>query len=320
MKKSFLLLHVMGIWALLGVVAFAQTSPTNSAPPISPTEIIRRFTEKESELRQIWINYAYQQETKFQELGPAKTISGEFYQVSEFVFDDAGKRLERILKAPMPTLQRLIMSPEDRNALINLQPFALAKEELPNYNVTYVGKEKIDDLNTYVFDVVPKAVSDPRELKRLKDQKIEGKYFQGRIWVDDEDFQIVKTAGKVVPEFKQQFPKFETYRENIDGRYCFPTYTYGDDTIFNVPVRLVVRYKNYRQFSGGIKFKVLEEVPDEENKPAGETKSGESGNATEPSKATKPETGKTTEAGKSEEKTTDKKSTPPTNTRPPKKP
>ncbi len=314
MKKLALLLHIIGIGSLLGSLAFAQTSSSNPSMPLPPTEIIRRFTEKESELRQVWINYAYQQETKFQELGPAKTISGEFYQVSEFVFDDAGKRLERILKAPIPTLQRLIMSPEDRNALTNLQPFALAKEELPNYNVTYVGKEKIDDLNTYVFDVVPKAVSDPRELKRLKDQKIEGKYFQGRIWVDDQDFQIVKTAGKVVPEFKQQFPKFETYRENIDGRYWFPTYTYGDDTIFNVPVRLVVRYKNYRQFSGDIKFKVIEEVPEEENKTAGETKSGEAGKATEPNKTTKPET------GKPEAKATDKKSTPPATPRPPKKP
>lgn len=306
------LLSLIGIFSLLSSFAFAQTSPSN--PPLPPAEIIRRFTEKESELRQIWINYSYQQETKFQEIGPAKTISGEFYQVSEFVFDDAGKRLERILKAPMPTLQRLIMSPEDRNALINLQPFALAKEELPNYNVTYVGKEKIDDLNTYVFDVVPKAISDQRELKRLKDQKIEGKYFQGRIWVDDQDFQIVKTAGKVVPEFKQQFPKFETYRENIDGRYWFPTYTYGDDTIFNVPVRLVVRYKNYRQFSGNVQFKVIEEVPDEETKPTGETKPTESAKPAETHKTTKPET------TKPEEKTTDKKSVPPANPRPPKKP
>jgi hypothetical protein len=306
------LLPLIGMLSLLSSFAFAQTSPSN--PPLPPAEIIRRFTEKESELRQIWINYSYQQETKFQEIGPAKTISGEFYQVSEFVFDDAGKRLERILKAPMPTLQRLIMSPEDRNALINLQPFALAKEELPNYNVTYVGKEKIDDLNTYVFDVVPKAISDQRELKRLKDQKIEGKYFQGRIWVDDQDFQIVKTAGKVVPEFKQQFPKFETYRENIDGRYWFPTYTYGDDTIFNVPVRLVVRYKNYRQFSGNVQFKVIEEVPDEETKPVSETKPTESAKPSEPNKTTKPETNKT------EEKATDKKPAAPANSRPPKKP
>jgi hypothetical protein len=315
MKKLSLLLHITTL--LFVVSSLAQGTQTKQTPPasqLSPEEIIRRFTEKESELREVWINYTYQQETKFQELGPAKTISGEFYQVSEFVFDDAGKRIERILKAPLPTL-RLSMTSEDRNALINLQPFALTKEELTNYKVTYVGKEKLDDLNTYVFDVIPKAVSDQRELKRLKDQKIEGKYFQGRIWVDDQDLQIVKTAGKVVPEFKQQFPKFETYRENIDGRHWFPTYTFGEDTLFNIPVRLVVRYKNYRQFSGDIKFKVVDEVTGDEIKEKAPEKAPDEGKKADPGKAAEPN-----KTAKPEEKATDKKPAPPANPRPPKKP
>src|SRR5205085_5663794 len=119
---------------------------------------------------------------------------------------------------------------------------------------------------TYVFDVTPKAISDPHELKRLRDQKIEGKYFQGRIWVDDQDLQIVKTDGKTVPEFKQRFPRFQTYRENIDGRYWFPTYTYGDDeldlgTVYHV--RMVIRYKDYRQFQSDVKIVgASEEVKD----------------------------------------------------------
>jgi len=107
-----------------------------------------------------------------------------------------------------------------------------------------------------------------KELKKLKDQKIEGKFFQGRLFVDDEDLQIVKTMGKTVPEFKQRFPKFETYRENIDGRYWFPTYTFGDD-VLNFPeggsmhVKMVVKYKNYRQFQSDVKLlDVEEEKPD----------------------------------------------------------
>ncbi|MBS1789573.1 MAG: hypothetical protein JST85_17745 [Acidobacteria bacterium] len=245
---------------------------------LSPEEVIKRFTAKESELREVWRDYSYIQETKMQVLGPANVISGEFYQVSEFVFNDAGKRLERILKAPPSTLgdAGLRMSQEDRDALVNLQPFALAQQDLPNYNVSYVGKEKVDELNTYVFDVTPKVMSNPRELDRLKKQKIEGKYFQGRIWVDDEDLQIVKTAGKTVPEFEQRFPKFETYRENIDGRYWFPTYTYGDDYLefdrFRPHVRMVIKYKNYRQFQSDIKFLDAEEVKDDKSKTDDKTK------------------------------------------------
>jgi hypothetical protein len=258
----------------------AQTKPQSipaSKPTsqLSPEEIIKRFTEKESELFEAWKDYAYQQETKLQVIGQAKTISGEFYQLSEFVFSDAGKRIERILKAPPSTLDTagLTMTQEDKNAFINLQPFALTAQELPNYQVKYFGKEKVDDLNTYVFDVTPRAVLDNQEMKRMKDKKIEGKYFQGRIWVDDLDLQIVKTAGKIVPEFQQRFLKFETYRENIDGKFWFPTYTYGDDVLVfdqgdSKHVRNVVRYKNYRRFSGDVQIKViLDENPIEE-KPA----------------------------------------------------
>ncbi|HMV47284.1 MAG TPA: hypothetical protein PLD20_11670 [Blastocatellia bacterium] len=281
MKKSLLALLIAGalaasLWPASAhpfnanpVRTKADNMPPASTTQISPEEVIKRFTEKESELREIWKEYSYQQETKLQVLGPANVVSGEFYQVSEFVFNDAGKRLERILKAPPSTLDQtgLRMSQEDRDALINLQPFALAKEDLPNYSVSYVGKEKVDDLHTLVFDVIPKVMSNQRELERMKKKEMDGKFFQGRIWVDEEDLQIVKTAGKTVPEFKQRFPKFETYRENIDGRYWFPTYTYGDDYLefdrFRPHVRMVVKYKNYRRFSSDIKFLDAEEVKDE---------------------------------------------------------
>jgi len=265
--------------------------PKAAVQQLSPEEVIKRFTARESELRDVWKNYQYIQESKMQVLGPANVVSGEFYQVSEFVFNDAGKRLERILKAPPNTMgdAGVRMSQEDRDALVNLQPFALTKEDLPNYTVTYFGKEKVDDLNTYVFDVTPKVLSNPRELDRMRKQKMDGKFFQGRIWVDDEDLQIVKTAGKVVPEFEQRFPKFETYRENIDGRYWFPTYTYGDDYLefdrFRPHVRVVVKYKNYRQFSSDVRLIDAEEIKDEKAKPeeksekkdakSGEVKKGE---------------------------------------------
>src|SRR5262249_60029373 len=99
---------------------------------------------------------------------------------------------------------------------INLQPFALTSEDLPSYFVSYVGKEKVDELNTYVFDVIPKVISNKKELERLRRQKIEGKFFQGKIWVDDQDLQIVKTGGKVVPESRQGFPKSKTNPENMN--------------------------------------------------------------------------------------------------------
>jgi len=253
-----------------------QTAAQGAPGQPSPEEIIRQFTTKESELREVWKEYSYQQESRLQVIGPANTISGEYYQVSEFVFNDAGTRLEKIIKAPPSTLDRagLIMTQEDKNAFINLQPFALAAEDLPNYSVSFVGKEKIDEIDTYVFDVTPRIMANRRELNRLKDKRIEGIYFMGRIWVDEVDMMIVKTAGKIVPEFKQRFAKFETYRENIDGKFWFPTYTYGDDTLefdrFRVRVRMQIKYRNYRRFQSDVRItgvdELIEDLPEEEPK------------------------------------------------------
>ncbi|MGE0130191.1 MAG: hypothetical protein AB7U82_19065 [Blastocatellales bacterium] len=310
-KTSFALLVAACVLTSLlsALAASAKIQPVNSdepsaqkqGPQLPPEEIIRQFTKKESELREIWKEYSYVQESKLQVLGPADTISGEYYQVSEFVFNDAGQRLERIVKAPPSTLDQagLRMTAEDKNAFINLQPFALSAEDLPNYYVSYIGKEKIDELNTYVFDVIPKVMSNQRDLDRLRKQKIEGKFFQGKIWVDDQDLQIVKTAGKTVPEFEQRFPKFETYRENIDERFWFPTYTYGLDNLefdrFRIRVRMIIKYKNYRRFSSDVKILGVEEVKEEQPAPGAkpdEAKTGE----------TKPGEGKPSETKKDETK------------------
>src|SRR5215475_13651631 len=245
-------------------------SAQKAGAQIPPEEVIRRFTKKESDLREVWKEYAYVQESRIQTIGPGDTITGEFYQVSEFVFNDAGQRIEHITKAPPSTLYEVSLTSEDRNAFINLQPFALTAEELPNYNVNYVGKEKVDELNTYVFDVIPKVMSNQRELDRLKKQKMEGKFFQGKIWVDDQDLQIVKTAGKIAPEFDQRFVKFVTYRENIDERFWFPTYTYGDERLFfpkgggSPRIRMVIKYKNYRRFTSDVKLLSTEEIKEEQ--------------------------------------------------------
>ncbi len=288
MRKTLFVLFIAALVLISLLSASAknhsgESSAQKPGPQLPPEEIIRQFTRKESELREIWKEYSYIQESKLQVLGPANVISGEFYQVSEFVFNDAGNRIERIVKAPPSTLDQtgLQMKAEDKNAFVNLQPFALTAEDLPNYYVSYAGKEKIDELNTFVFDVTPKVMSNQRELDRLRKQEIEGKFFQGKIWVDDQDLQIVKTAGKIVPEFKQRFPRFETYRENIDEKFWFPTYTYGDDTLqfdrSSYHVRMVVKYKNYRRFQSDVKILGVEEIKDEQPAAGNKTGAGKPG-------------------------------------------
>ena len=127
-----------------------------------------------------------------------------------------------------------------------VQPFVLTTAELPEYDINYLGREKIDEIGCFVFSVKP---------KKLLPHK---RYFEGQVWVDDRDLQIVKSYGKGVGLEKknadQQFPKFETYREQIDGKYWFPTYTHADDTLhfknLNQRIRLVVKYQDYKRYVG----------------------------------------------------------------------
>jgi hypothetical protein len=235
-------------------LAFAVSVPalapafqgSNRAGEPGIDEVIRKFAAAETENQIARNNYTFTQDFDLVTLGEAGSVTGRYKRVSDIVYDDRGARFEKITLFPPPTAM-VSITKEDLQDLAGVQPFALTTEALPRYVVTFTGKEKVDELNTYVFDVKPK-------------QLIKGeRYLEGRIWVDDEDFQIVKVAGKAVPEIDdQKFPRFESYRENIDGRYWFPTYIHADDVLeFRkgpaIRLRMTVRFTNYKKFGGRIR-------------------------------------------------------------------
>ena len=225
----------------------AQNRPSQSGSQPGIEEVIRRFAAAESENTIARSNYTFTQDVTFLTIGEAGSITGKYQRVSDIVLDDRGTRFERITYFPVSTLNGITVTKEDLQDLAGVQPFALTTEELPKYHVEFVGKEKADELNTYVFTVRPKQI---RKGER---------YFEGRIWVDDVDLQIVKVAGQAVPETEEhQYPRFESYRENIDGKYWFPTYVYADDTLEfkgrDQRVRVIVKYTNYKKFSTDIRL------------------------------------------------------------------
>ena len=236
--------------------------------PMSQAEvdrIIAAFTAKETLFRKALNQYSFKRDAIVQTLGMGQQITGEYHRVSTFTFDDAGKRYEKITFFPMPSYAGVTQ--EDLEDLGGIQPFALEPSKIPEYNIRYVGREKIDELNLYVFDVTPKVTPDAKKTKE--------RYFIGRIWVEDQDLQIVKTRGKGVPETKiNKFPIVETYREHIDGRFWFPTYSYADDElIFDngevLRIRLKVRYTDFAPARADVKIIEVEEAeePKKETKP-----------------------------------------------------
>jgi hypothetical protein len=219
---------------------------------ITSQEIIERFAAKEKQFKQARDQYTYRQDITVQTLD-GDTITGEFRTVEDVVFDDKGRRIEHVMFAPQSTLRDVILMPEDMDDMRHRLPFVLTSDEIGEYGILYVGQQHEDELQTYVFDIAPKQIEKGK------------RYFQGRIWVDNQDFQIVKTDGKTVPDIRSHhgndenlFPKFKTWREQIDGQYWFPTYTYADDILHfkagDVHIREKIKYTNYQRFGSSVKI------------------------------------------------------------------
>jgi TonB family protein len=259
---------------LIGLVTFnVSAQETNGGISSAESDrIIKAFTNKEAQFRQALNNYSFKRDAHLQSIGMGGQVMGEFHLISTFTFDDQGNRYEKVSYAPMSTLDPGTITREDLDDLGGINPFALDPSKVDKYNFRYVGKEKIDELNLYVFDVSPKVMPEAKNIKE--------RLFLGRVWVDDQDLLIVKTRGKGVPETKNnKFPIVETYREQIDGRYWFPTYSYADEELIfdnggSLHIRMKVKYSDFAPARATLR---VTEIGEDEGGTPGEAKPIEGG-------------------------------------------
>jgi hypothetical protein len=222
-------------------------------PPSIPVEqIVKEFAAKEAEFREALNHYTYRRSARVDEVDDdTHKVSGEWYEADDVIFDPSGARIERVVSAPPSTLQQIMISPSDLEDLQRGYTFVLTPAEMPAYDVHYVGRQKVDELDCYVFDVAPKVIEKHK------------RYFDGRIWVDATDLQIVVTNGRMVPDDTRKgqedlHPPFMTWRQQIDGHYWFPVYTKAEGILHfhggygymdqDVHIRDVIKYTDYKRF------------------------------------------------------------------------
>ena len=242
--------------APLALTASAQQGfgPLDPTPPkgLTVDQIIQKFGEREAQFAEARDNYIFRQSVKVDTLdSDTGKVDGEYQQTTDIVFDKNGKRAEHVVFAPQSSLERLFLQQQDMDDLEHGFPFVLTTKDLPKFNITYLGRQRVDELDTYVFSAEPKV-------QNLRDRE-----FKGKVWVDQQDFQIVLIDGKIVPDDPRHghenfSPPFVTYYEQVDGKYWFPTYTRADavlhspatkDTLADdVHFRQTVRYTDYKQF------------------------------------------------------------------------
>ncbi len=220
-------------------------------PPIPAEQIIKEFTAKETEFEEAYHHYTYRRVARVQELDDENKVTGEWYEVDDVVFDPSGRRTEKVVYAPANTLQQITISPSDLQDLQHGYSFVLTTESLPEYDIKYVARQNVDELGCYVFDVSPKTIEKNK------------RYFDGRIWVDATDLQIVVTNGRMVPDDTRKnhedlHPPFMTWRQQIDGQYWFPVYSKGEGILHfaggygymaqDVHIRQTIKYTDYKRF------------------------------------------------------------------------
>lgn len=251
------------IATVLALLSGAGWADEQELTAVQVQDIIDKFAAKEAEFARAREAYTYRQTVKVHELDESRRVRGKYEIITDIIFSPDGKRTERVVHAPVATLQRILLTPEDAEDLRNVQPFVLTTKDVPKYYVRYVGKQTLDEIPCYTFAVKPKQM--------LKGER----YFSGLVWVDDRDLQIVKTYGRGVgvkkKNYDNQFPKFETYRQQIDGQYWFPTFTIANDVLMfqtgPQPIKMVVKYEDYKQFKAAVKITYGDTVEQQEPEP-----------------------------------------------------
>src|SRR5438067_2615144 len=237
------------------LVAAVVCAPASRAqePPIDPEmprgtsidQVEQRFAAQEQEFKKAREQYTYRESVSMQTLDSSGRSTGEYSETFDVTFDDKGDRIFKQVTPPHSTLRNISVTKEDIDDIRNRMPFVLTSDELPDYEINYVGQQQLESGNTYLFDITPKRMDPGR------------RYFEGRIWVDANQFQIVKSYGKSVPDLYSRgnenlFPNFTTYRSLIDGKYWFPNSTRADDVLHfssgDVRIRETVNYSNYQRF------------------------------------------------------------------------
>lgn len=220
--------------------------PEPPAPPSLPEpEIIRRFSQKEDEYLGMRMHFTYKKTIRIEEFGPDGKPSGEYVLVMEPARDEDGKLYEKVVQRPQSTMRHFFLQSEDLAGLERIPAFPLNTKQLVNYNLKYLGKEQVDEVNCYIFQVKPKMVERQKA------------FFDGVVWVDSQYLEVVKSYGQWMTDLGPMhaikdlpFSLFETYRENVEGKYWFPSYSRSDDTAEvkgqQIPVRIVIKWTDFK--------------------------------------------------------------------------
>jgi hypothetical protein len=239
---------VLAIGIILAFGILAARAGAEDPPP----NLARLVAHRESETQAERNEYTYRQTVTIEELDDRGAARGNYREVRDIIFSPEHERTEEVIGKPESRLRNLILTEEDFRDIRDIQPLVLTEDRLWNYETKMRGDETMDGVDCWVMQVRPRQI--------LEGQR----FFDGLIWVDKKDYNIVRLEGQAVPQMRSMksenlVPRFTTIRKPVDGRHWFAVYTLADDTLqFRTgPLRerLRITYSNYKRFGAESTFK-----------------------------------------------------------------
>jgi hypothetical protein len=219
-------------------------APTPSALPQPTTmdQVVDRFIEREHGLMKALSTRTPVVETYLQnltadpQLGPVP--SADHYFLGRM---DMGESIDRkdYLKEQDKGMETRLMGGFNKLFKVQYQPLGFSwmvyadrtDFDRSHYEFHYIHREFLGDVRCLVFDVTPK--------------KNAGKgRFQGRVWVEDQDYNIVRLNGTYAPAPKNSFFfHMDSWRLNLIPGYWVPAYIYSEEGDFSAGVKNKMAFK-----------------------------------------------------------------------------
>lgn len=239
------------------MACFGQGLAKSLAPAVKPPrDLALRVARNETMIRELRDQYTFRQSFRFEELAPTGRRMGLYQEVRDVVYSPEKGRDEVLVQMPSNSLQRIQLTDEDFHDVREIQNFLFTEDVLWLYRIRHQGEETVDGEPCWVMHVSPK--------NELADMR----FFEGQLWISKKDEQIVRAAGRAMPEIRTTtsenlFPLFTTVRRRVDGHWM-PVLTFADDDLTfrtgRQRVRLQVEFENYKRFGAesAIQFGIAE--------------------------------------------------------------
>jgi len=239
---------------LLGVSAGAQQGPAKSAQPaavqpvsatpgiavapqsvprtpVSIDQVVDQIIEREHGLMTFLKNRTPLVETYLQNLTPDQKMGAvpkeDHYFLGRLDMSDIIDRRDYLAK--QTSFQQSLMGGVTKLFRIQYQPMGFSwmvfvdrqNFDRNHYDFHYVHREFLGEVRTLVFEVTPKKNAGTG-------------LFQGQIWVEDQDYNIVRLNGTYVPRPKNAFYfHMDSWRLNLVRGYWIPSYIYSEEGDFS---------------------------------------------------------------------------------------